>query len=658
MAFARSLDHLDYSDLLVTDTTVDRPLSAPNTNSNNNTSAIDASRDSTSSESEHTSTTSNHNTTSATTTPNNKIKINNSNNSAITAKLTTSAGITVTYTAPALPTTILCTSTRPESSASIPLTWSTIEEEDDDDDIDGESPSSNDVLAFDSGDDLTSSQDKSGHIWTNLDNSGQVDDNAGVSDSESENDDQEEATYRSFLAPYGQVLLDPDLDLEPQIITEIEPSPDYDHIYNSKGELIKQNIDDDDDDDVESNEDWTSLDKSGQIWTNMDKSGQDDNNDDDNYPSSWDDDDDQEDLGEQQLIDLEERCQSNEPFTINIIKKNSSVEEPWSDIGQSVNSSFEFWKTTNKLKAVMSQPKLFDTKYQHNNRYASDSNIQDAVDMTEPGLRKIPKVSNYSTTTSSEMTSTTPNQQDHDHLIINNQEEGTENNFMKSSQHQSTNYHSNNNNNNRHSSSNEHIYCSIEDGIHVATTTDADNVYETVDAVPDDSGFFSYISTTTPAPCAAASSAARRESALATAASPASSYHHHHVAAASGQSHFSALPQAVTCIPINQCPSSTTSSEYDETNLTPLTTSMLCTRVTVNGKLWLNPYGTPCSTTTTNSANPSSDIQNTNSVLLLLNTKRQIYLLAYFFYNLCYLLLTFSPYFPIFPLVEMTQLQV
>ena len=248
MAFARSLDHLDYSDLLVTDTTVDRPLSAPNTNSNNNTSAIDASRDSTSSESEHTSTTSNHNTTSATTTttttPNNKIKINNSNNSAITAKLTTSAGITVTYTAPALPTTILCTSTRPESSASIPLTWSTREEEDDDDDDDGESPSSNDVLAFDSGDDWTSSQDKSGHIWTNLDNSGQVDDNAGVSDSESENDDQEEATYRSFLAPYGQVLLDPDLDLEPQIITEIEPSPDYDHIYNSKGELIKQNIDD------------------------------------------------------------------------------------------------------------------------------------------------------------------------------------------------------------------------------------------------------------------------------------------------------------------------------------------------------------------------------------------------------------------------------
>ena len=63
---------------------------------------------------------------------------------------------------------------------------------------------------------------------------------------------------------------------------------------------------------------------------------------------------------------------------------------PWSDIGQSVNSSFEFWKVKNKLKAKP-KAKLYETKYQHNNKYASDSNINDAVDMTEPGLRKIPK---------------------------------------------------------------------------------------------------------------------------------------------------------------------------------------------------------------------------------------------------------------------------
>ena len=182
--------------------------------------------------------------------------------------------------------------------------------------------------------------------------------------------------------------------------------------------------------------------------------------------------------------------------------------------------------------------------------------------MTEPGLRKIPKVSIYSTTTSSEMTSTNP------------------------------------------PSNEEHIYCSIQEDLHVATT-DADNVYETVD-VPDDSGFFSYISTTSSARRdSAREESARRESGLATAASS-SSY--------MGQSQISA-PQAVTCIPINQCPSST-SSEYDEKSSTP-SSSMLCTRVTVNGKLWLNPCHT-----TTNSANPSSDIQNTNSVLL--NTKRQI----------------------------------
>ena len=70
---------------------------------------------------------------------------------------------------------------------------------------------------------------------------------------------------------------------------------------------------------------------------------------------------------------------------------------PWSDIGQSVNSSFEFWKVKNKLKAKP-KAKLYETKYQHNNKYASDSNINDAVDMTEPGLRKIPKEAIYSTT--------------------------------------------------------------------------------------------------------------------------------------------------------------------------------------------------------------------------------------------------------------------
>ena len=323
-------------------------------------------------------------------------------NNAVTAKLTTSAGITVTYTAPALPPL-----PRAESSASIPLTWSTIEEE----------PSNGEE---------------------------------GCSDNNSESS-EENTPYQSFMAPYGQVILDPDLDFEPQILTE-EPSPDYDVIYDSKGEIIKQH------------------------------------NDDDDYPSSWDDEDDLV-----QKLDLER---------MNIKK---STEEPWSDIGQSVNSSFEFWKTKNKLKAV-TKPKLFDTKYQHNNKYASDSNIQDAVDMTEPGLRKIPKVSIYSTTTSSEMTSTNP------------------------------------------PSNEEHIYCSIQEG---------DNIYETVE-VPE-SGFFSYVSTCTKSPL-----------------------------------------QAVTCIPVNQSPNSN-SSEYED----------LCSKVTVNGKLWINPQHNQDNITSTNI---SPDFK-TNSVL-------------------------------------------
>ena len=337
-------------------------------------------------------------------------------NNAVTAKLTTSAGITVTYTAPALPPL-----PRPESSASIPLTWSTIEEE----------PSNGEE---------------------------------GCSDNNSESSEEENTPYQSFMAPYGQVILDPDLDFEPQILTE-EPSPetglqspDYDVIYDSKGEIVKQN---------------------NEI------------NDDDDYPSSWD--EDENDLV--QKLDLER---------MNI--KKSTEEEPWSDIGQSVNSSFEFWKTKNKLKAV-TKPKLFDTKYQHNNKYASDSNITDAVDMTEPGLRKIPKVSIYSTTTSSEMTSTNP------------------------------------------PSNEEHIYCSIQEG--------TDNIYETVE-VPE-SGFFSYVSTCTKSPL-----------------------------------------QAVTCIPVNQSPNSN-NSEYED----------LCSKVTVNGKLWINPQHNQDNITSTNI---SPDFQ-TNSVL-------------------------------------------
>ena len=175
------------------------------------------------------------------------------NDKSTYAKLTTNAGISVSYVAPALPPELL------DSSHESDTGWDTIEEEE-------------------------------------------------YSDPE-----QVDESYKSFLRPYGQVLLDPDLDFEPQIM-------------------------------VQDNADQEAI---------------------DDYPSSWEDD---------QNDDIVERLANTND------KHQGSKEDPWSDIGQSVNSSFEFWKIKNKLKAVQ-KPKLYETKYQHNNKYASDSNVNDAVDI-------------------------------------------------------------------------------------------------------------------------------------------------------------------------------------------------------------------------------------------------------------------------------------
>lgn len=323
----------------------------------------------------------------------------------VNAKLTTSAGISVSYVAPALPT-----SSPPSVSES--SGWSTLEE-----DLEEE---------------LTA-----------------------------------EESYKSFLAPYGQVLLDPDLDLEPQIMQEeeVSPSPRYSTIYDSDGNVIK----------------------------------------DDDYPSSW---------------DEEEDDMSNKIIT----KLKVSQEEPsWSDIGQPVNSSFEFWKTENKLKAV-SKPKLYDTKYQHNNKYASDSNIKDAVDMTQPGLRKIPKENCY-TTTSSETTARSPEAQTED----------------------------------------DHLYCSIQDDSKGEPIEE--NIYETVDFDHPESGFFSYVAV----------------------------------------NRHAFKPIVTTCIPVNQDYSTSSSDCYE---------SMSVNKVTVNGKLWINPTNTDSST---NEPNVVLTNQITSSFIFLSN---------------------------------------
>ena len=178
---------------------------------------------------------------------------------------------------------------------------------------------------------------------------------------------------------------------------------------------------------------------------------------------------------------------------------------PWSDIGQSVNSSFEFWKVKNKLKAKP-KAKLYETKYQHNNKYASDSNINDAVDMTEPGLRKIPKEAIYSTT---------------------DQETSSPQGLEESAE------------------DSEHVYYSIND-IPIdpndkylsnvqGTDHNEDNIYESVEMQNNpESGFFS-------------------------------------------MDHGKTKSKKITCIPVNQRPSSSSSDDY------------VSCHVTVNGKLWINP---------------------------------------------------------------------
>ena len=264
------------------------------------------------------------------------------NDKSTYAKLTTNAGISVSYVAPALPPELLDLSHESDTG------WDTIEEEESD-------------------------------------------------------PEQVDESYKSFLRPYGQVLLDPDLDFEPQIM-------------------------------VQDNADQEAI---------------------DDYPSSWEDD---------QNDDIVERLANTND------KHQGSKEDPWSDIGQSVNSSFEFWKIKNKLKAVQ-KPKLYETKYQHNNKYASDSNINDAVDMTEPGLRKIPKEAIYSTT---------------------DQSAGSPQALEESAESEHV-YYSINDDLHNHDQDLDHDIIDKKTGANIDVIENHDNIYESVELEHNpESGFFSF----------------------------------------------------------------------------------------------------------------------------------------------------------------------
>ena len=519
---------------------------------------------------------------------------------SVNAKLTTNAGISVSYVAPALPRSAIVSSSRSGSNQdeNSETGWDTIEESESDDFVDE---------AYNSflrpyGKVLLDDQDNHEH-------------NEPIEETES--DDFVDEAYKSFLRPYGQVLLDPDLDFEPQVM------------------VGQDNIDQDDTIEEESNDILDKVYKSflrpyGQVlldppntefefgqnpesgFQDNDEGHDDTANNDlliDNYPSSWEEDEQNDDLIKVTVSKNKEPCRDRpnnfshsaeaaegsahiEKFSLRP-KIETEEEHPWSDIGQSVNSSFEFWKAKNKLKAVQ-RPKLYETKYRHNNKYASDSNINDeAVDMTEPGLRKIPKEAIYSTT-DQERTSSggTP------HALEDSRE------FQESAD----------------SDKSEHVYYSINEDLDHQGAEGAnqmsrvnvcledytdDNIYESVELEqnpnPDLSGFGQQ----------------NPESGFF------SGFDHRQPGLEPGQILGN---KKITCIPVNQRPSSS-SDDY------------VSCHVTVNGKLWINPFNKDITNEWLNPSankdtNPDSDVDqvlttNTHPVLTKWGLDN---LLLYFFF--------------------------
>ena len=98
----------------------------------------------------------------------------------------------------------------------------------------------------------------------------------------------------------------------------------------------------------------------------------------DDYPSSWD------DVDTKMLSSPRVRSQN-----------------AWSVVGVPMtNSSFDFFEEKDRLK-LRNPPKLSQPNTISHNKYASDSNINDALVMLEPGLRKMAKDEYYTTTNSS-----------------------------------------------------------------------------------------------------------------------------------------------------------------------------------------------------------------------------------------------------------------
>ena len=113
--------------------------------------------------------------------------------------------------------------------------------------------------------------------------------------------------------------------------------------------------------------------------------------DEDDYPSSWDD------------VD-----------SIMMMSPRVRSQNAWSDVGVPMtDSSIDFFQEKERLKLRQNNPKLSQPNVNSHNKYASDSNINDALIMMEPGLRKMAKDEYYTTTNSSFGTESSPTSDDH-----------------------------------------------------------------------------------------------------------------------------------------------------------------------------------------------------------------------------------------------------
>lgn len=157
------------------------------------------------------------------------------------------------------------------------------------------------------------------------------------------------------LCPKGKVTIDSKIDFSPQVIHDEEcysTSPAYSILYDDDGNSVVHAI---------------------PYQNSSDEQAQ------DNYPSSW------ENVDHNDQLDKDE---------VRIRSANA-----WSDPGVTFHSSSEMFLKLDRFKTAKVSRLSLTNDPERKPKCASDSNLQDAVIMMEPGLRRIRKDS-YTTTAS------------------------------------------------------------------------------------------------------------------------------------------------------------------------------------------------------------------------------------------------------------------